>query len=135
LFWCWKQSKDSKKLPLEMILLPLVVFLVSPVSWTTHYVLGVLPLTYLWVRSRRQAAGPSSIDLIVLTGSTVIMGSILPDYTAIALGTPFLLAVMAGWVASAIALLWVGMSMYQSSADDTGCMIATCAELQKKRGV
>jgi hypothetical protein len=116
LFWCWKQSKDSQKLPLEMILLPLVIFLVSPVSWTTHYLLAVLPLTYMWVRLRQQAVGPSNLDLILLTGSTVIMGSALPDRAAVALGTPIQLAVMAGWVASAIALLWVGMSMCRSCA-------------------
>jgi hypothetical protein len=134
LFWCWRQSKESKKLPVEMILLPLVIFLVSPFSWTTHYALAVLPLTSMWVRLRQQAVGPSSLDLILLTASTVFIGSVVPDRAAVALGTTVQLAVMAGWVASAMALLWVGMSMYRSGGEETEHLIATYAELQSTRG-
>jgi hypothetical protein len=116
LTWYWKQRRDSKGLMFEIVLLPLVVLLVSPLSWTYHYVLAVLPLTYLWSRSREQAVAVSKLDLILLTGSTLTLGSALPDYVARALGPSGELLVMGAWVAATVTLVWVGMRMYGSCA-------------------
>lgn len=116
LFWCWKQRKDSKALPFELIVLPLVVLLLSPTSWTNHYVLAVPALAYLWVRLRTQPARASNLDLLLLTASTMFIGSVLPDSAVLALGLPFELLVMAGWVAATGAVLWVGMSMDKGRA-------------------
>lgn len=112
--WCWKQRRDSKGLMFELVLLPLVVLLVSPLSWTYHYVLAVMPLTYFWSRSREEAMAVSKLDLILLTGSTLTLGSALPDYVAGALGPYGQLLVMGAWVAATLALIWVGMRMYES---------------------
>jgi len=119
LTWCWRQRRDSKGLLFEIILLPLIVLLVSPISWTQYYVLAVLPLTYLWLRSREQAVAVSKLDLILLTGSTLTFGSALPEYdVARALGPSGGLLVMGAWVAATLALLWVGMRMYKSCVAD-----------------
>jgi hypothetical protein len=126
LFWCWKQRKDSKALPFELIVLPLVVLLLSPTSWTNHYVLAVPALAYMWVRLRTQPASASNLDLLALAGSTMLIGSVLPDSAVLALGLPFELLVMAGWVAATGALLWVGMNMHKGPAE----RIATGKELE-----
>jgi hypothetical protein len=118
LTWCWRQRKDSKGLVFELVLLPLVVLLVSPLSWTYHYVLAVMPLTYLWLRSREQMVAVSRLDLILLAGSTLTLGSALPDYMAGALGPYGQLSVMGAWVAATLALIWVGMRMYRSCVPD-----------------
>lgn len=114
LIWCWRKRRDSKGLMFEIVLLPLVVLLVSPLSWTQYYVLAVLPLSYLWSRSREQTVAVSKVDLILLAGSTLTFGSALPDYVARALGPYGELFVMGTWVAATLALLWVGMRMYAS---------------------
>jgi len=115
LYWCWRQRKDARGLLFEIILLPLVVLLVSPISWRQYFVLAVLPLTYLWVRSRDQAVAVSKLDLILLTISTLTFGMPLPDYrVARVLGTQLELLVMGAWVGATLALLWVGMRMYKS---------------------
>ena len=116
LFWCWRKSRDSRALVLEATLLPLVVLLVSPISWTQHYVLAVLPLIYLWVRSRDPDARTSRLDLILLACCTLLFGSALPDYGARVLGTVAELLLMGGWVAGTIAVIVVGMRMSQSWA-------------------
>ena len=56
----------------------------------------------------------SKLDLILLTGSTLTLGSALPDYVAGALGPYGQLLVMGAWVAATLALIWVGMRMYES---------------------
>jgi hypothetical protein len=73
-----------------------------------------LPLTYLWSRSREQAVAVSRLDLILLTLSTLILGSAVPDFVAPTLGPSGELLVMGAWVAATLALLRVGMRMYGS---------------------
>jgi hypothetical protein len=114
LFWCWRKRQNSRGLIFELALLPLVVLLISPVTWSHHYVIAVLPLTYLWVRPREEAAVVSKLDLILLASSTLTFGSALPEFIARAFGAPGELFVMGGWVAATVALLWVGMRMYGS---------------------
>jgi hypothetical protein len=117
LFWCWRQRKDSKALSFELILLPLIILLFSPYCWTLYYVLAIPILIHMWVRSRAPSANSTNLDLILLTASTMLIGSILPDAAALALGLRFELLLMGGWVAATGALMWVGMSMYKESAE------------------
>ena len=119
LLWCWKQRRGPQGLLFEVILLPLIVLLVSPMTWLQYYVLAVLPLTYLWTRAREEAGAVSRLDLIFLAGSTLILGSSsrgLEHHLAQAIGAPFELLVMGVWVATTLALVWVGMRMYKSCA-------------------
>jgi hypothetical protein len=118
LYWCWRKRKDSIGLTFEMILLPLVVLLVSPFSWPQHFVLSMMPLTYLWVHSRGKVAGASRLDLILLAGGTLTLGCVLPDYAGRALGSPGALLIMGAWVVATLAILWVGMRMYESCVAD-----------------
>jgi hypothetical protein len=120
LFWCWRKSKDSKRLIFEITLLPVLVLLVSPISWSQYYVLAVLPLTFLWLRSREQAGDASKLDLILLAGITLAFGSALPDCLALVLGTPGELLLMGAWVAATMILLWVGMRMDRSCIPGRG---------------
>ncbi len=118
LFWCWRKRRDSRGLVFQMILLPFVVLLVLPINWSHNYVISLVPLTFLWVRSREHAAAISKVDLILLTAATLILGSGVPDYLARAVGPLGELLVMGAWIAAALALIAVGVRLYGS------CVIA-----------
>ena len=116
LFWCWRTSRDSRALVFEVTLLPLVVLLVSPMSWTQYYVLAVLPLIYLWMRSREFHAGSSHRGLILLAGCALLFGSAVPDHFAQVLGPAAELWLIGGWVAGTLTAIGVGMRMGKSWA-------------------
>ena len=111
LFWCWRKRRDAKGLVEELVLLPLVYLLAAPFSWVNHFALAVLPLTYLWAKSREanllrtghalsQHAGPGD-------RTPHVHGSIF------ALASPYLIIVaIALWPAATCAIIWVGMRMY-----------------------
>jgi hypothetical protein len=114
LFWCWRKRRDSRCLVLEITLLPLIVLLISPISWSQYWVLAVLPLVFLWVHSRRQSMAASRLDLIILTCGTLIVGATAPEYyIVLALGTAGALLIMGSWVLATLGFLWVGMRMYE----------------------
>lgn len=117
LLWCWRQRKDSQALPVELILLPVIILLLSPFSWTGHYVLALPVLVNLWVRLRAQVGSASNLDLVLLTGSTMLIGSVLTDSCVLALGLHFELLVMACWVAATWALVWVGLTTLKGHVD------------------
>jgi hypothetical protein len=112
LLWCWRRSADSISLIVEMTLLPLAVLLISPMSWGQYWVLTILPLTHLWLRTRERYLQVSRLDLVLLTTATLIFGSAVPEFVAQAIGPYAEVAVMGAWVASTLAILWVGMRMY-----------------------
>ena len=111
-YWCWRKSKDAQGLAHELTLLPLVFLLVSPWSEHHHYLLAILPLTYLWAKSRE--AG-THLEIAVLTLSTLIVGTVIPDYVATSI--PWARSLWAVidvglWPAATLALIWIGMRMY-----------------------
>ncbi len=108
---CWRKSRSSGQLLLELSLLPLVVLLISPLSWPQHYVLALLPLVVLWTRARQRAASVSKLELALLACCTLLLGSALPEFAARALGPAAELLLMAAWVAATFALLFVGMRL------------------------
>lgn len=119
LVWCWKKNKGSRGLVNELALLPLVYLLVSPFSWGHHFVLAVLPLTYLWLRSRESRVAATRIEIVFLALGTLVFGISLPDDAAIALHMSFLGVVVIGlWATATMGLTWVGMSTYE---DRTRC--------------
>ena len=114
IFWCWRKRKDAKGLIDELILLPLVYLLAAPFSWAHHFVLAVLPLTYLWAKAREA----TSAELVALYLSTLVLGTELPMYVAAYSpgGSPHLIIVaIALWPAATCAIIWVGMRMYVRS--------------------
>jgi hypothetical protein len=111
LFWCWRKRNDAGNFTAEIVLLPVVILLISPLSWPQHYVITVLPLTFLWIRAREPQTGVSNFDLALLAFCTLTFGSALPEFIARALGAPAELLLMAAWVAATVALLWVGVRM------------------------
>ena len=115
IFWCWQKRKDAKGLVDELILLPLVYLLAAPFSWPHHFILAVLPLTYLWAKARQA----TTAELVALYLSTMVLGTELPMY--IAAYSPwanpkFIIVATALWPAATCAIIWVGMRMYARSA-------------------
>jgi alpha-1,2-mannosyltransferase len=113
-FWCWRKRKDAKGLVDELILLPLVYLLAAPFSWPHHFILAVLPLTYLWAKAREA----TSAELVALYLSTMVLGTELPMY--IAAYSPWanpklIIVATALWPAATCAIIWVGMRMYVRS--------------------
>jgi hypothetical protein len=114
LFWCWRKRRDDKGLIDELILLPLIYLLAAPFTWAHHYVLAILPLTYLWAKAREA----TSAELVVLSLSTLLLGTELPMYIAAysPWGSSFLIMLaIALWPAATCALIWVGTRMYLRS--------------------
>jgi hypothetical protein len=114
IFWCWRKRKDSKGLTDELILLPLVYLLAAPFSWDNHFVLVILPLTYLWAKAREATSG----ELVALYFGTLALGTDLPMYVAAysPWASPNLIIVaIALWPAATCATIWVGMRTYLRS--------------------
>ncbi len=108
LYWCWRKRRDAKGLVDELILLPLVYLLAAPFSWPHHFVLAILPLTYLWMKTRDGTA----LEPAVLYLCTLAIGTELPTYIAAytSLGSPgLIIAAIAIWPIATGALLWLGM--------------------------
>jgi alpha-1,2-mannosyltransferase len=113
-FWCWKRRKDAKGLIDELILLPLVYLLAAPFSWPHHFVLALLPLTYLWAKAREATTS----ELVALHLSTLALGTELPmelaAYSPWA-GPHLTILAIAVWPAATFATIWVGVRMYVRS--------------------
>jgi len=110
IFWCWRKRRDAKGLIDELILLPLIYLLAAPFSWPHHFVLAILPLTYLWAKAREATSG----ELVALYLSTLVLGTELPMYIAAysPVAGPYLIIVaIALWPAATCAVIWVGMRM------------------------
>jgi hypothetical protein len=110
LFWCWRRRKDAKGLVDELILLPLIYLLAAPFSWPHHFVLAVLPLTYLWAKAREA----TSSELVALCLGTLALGIELPMYLAAYspwAGPRLIVLAIALWPAAICAIIWVGMRM------------------------
>jgi len=114
IFWCWRKRRDAKGLVDELILLPLVYLLAAPFSWSDHFVLALLPLTYLWAKAREATTG----ELVALCLSTLALGTELPMYVAAytsAGGPNLIILAIALWPTATCAIIWVGMRMYLRS--------------------
>jgi hypothetical protein len=116
LFWCWKKSKDGQGLIEELILLPLFYLLLAPFSWDHHFVLAVLPLTYIWARSRKA----TDAEMVLLSLSTLALSTTL--LIDLAWDSPwarplFIILAIALWPAATSVIIWVGMRMYRRSRE------------------
>jgi hypothetical protein len=110
IFWCWRKRKDARGLIDELILLPLIYLLAAPFSWPHHFVLAILPLTYLWAKAREATSG----ELFALYLGTLALGTELPMYLAAfsPVASSYLIIVaIAFWPAATGAIIWVGMRM------------------------
>jgi alpha-1,2-mannosyltransferase len=114
IYWCWRKRRDAKGLTDELILLPLIYLLTAPFTWAHHYVLAILPLTYLWAKVR-EVTRP---ELVALSLGTLALGTELPMYSAAfsPWASPYLIIVaIALWPAATCAIIWVGMRLYLRS--------------------
>lgn len=119
LYWCWRKRRDSRGLAIQILLLPLIVLLISPISWEQNFFFAMPILAYLWARSREPAVKASTLDLILLTVSTLTFSSTLMEFHLPGrLGTPGDLSIMGLWIAATLAIVTVGMRMYGSLIAD-----------------
>jgi hypothetical protein len=109
--------KRDESLIYHLILLPLVILLVSPLSWMQYFVLAFPPLLILWQHSRTQRWRESRITLIALTCSTIIIGAPLPEYRVVTtIGMQFAMLPLGIWVFATAALLIAGMQIFSYAA-------------------
>jgi alpha-1,2-mannosyltransferase len=116
IYWCWRRRKDAKGLVEELVLLPLVYLLAAPFSWPHHFILALLPLTYLWVKAREA----TTAELVALYLSTLVIGTELPMYLAAysPWANPKLIIVATAlWPAATCAMIWVGLRTYVRSRE------------------
>jgi len=114
IFWCWRKRKDAQGLIDELVLLPMVYLLAAPFSWPHHFLLAVLPLTYLWAKAREA----TSAELVALYLGTLALGTELPMYLAAfsPVASSYLIIVaIALWPVATCAIIGVGMRMYLRS--------------------
>jgi hypothetical protein len=97
-------------------MLPLVYLLAAPFSWPHHFILALLPLTYLWVKAREA----TTAELVALYLSTLVIGTELPMYLAAysPWANPMLIIVATAlWPAATCAIIWVGLRTYVRSQE------------------
>jgi alpha-1,2-mannosyltransferase len=112
--WCWKKSRGPQGLVHELALAPLLYLLISPVSWTHHFILALVPLVYLWMKSQGARLGATVGEIAVLAVASLVFGVAAPTYLAGGLNNSILYLFVIGlWVLATVALLCVGMSMYK----------------------
>jgi hypothetical protein len=117
--WCWKKSRGSQGLVHELALAPLLYLLTSPVAWTHHFILALVPLVYLWMKSQDTRVEVSSSESAVLVAVTLVLGTAAPNYLAGGLNNSVLYTlVMGSWVLATLALIGVGMKMYARCLPD-----------------
>jgi hypothetical protein len=84
LFVFYRKNKTVSQLPYELAFLALLSLFISPVSWRNHYVLALLPLIYVWIRSRNYNLDWQPANLAILAAATLAMGTPFPDYVIVA---------------------------------------------------
>jgi Glycosyltransferase family 87 len=111
--WCWKKTRGPKGLVHELALAPLLYLLTSPVADTHHFILALVPLIYLWMKSQDTRVSASSGETAVLVAASLVFGVAALSYLAGGVNNSILyLFVMVLWVLATMALIWGGMSMY-----------------------
>jgi hypothetical protein len=100
LFYVWRKNKTASSLLHELAVLSLVSLIVSPVTWGHHYVLAVIPLIYLWVKSSETWQ-----NLIILAASTGVIGTVFLQYLVEGLRNPTLDVALSSLVPFATLLL------------------------------
>jgi hypothetical protein len=84
LFYFWRRTRGTSAITYELTVLALLPLVISPVVWRHHFLLALLPLIFLWFRSRDDWR-----DSLVLAASTLAMGTVFVDYIIVAVRVPF----------------------------------------------
>ncbi len=74
LYWNARRLQDATE---SLVLMALITLLVSPITWTHHYALAVLPLLYLWVVAWESSRAVFYATVFV----TLLIGTNLALYT------------------------------------------------------
>jgi hypothetical protein len=97
----------------------LIYLLVSPLAWDAHYILALIPLVYLWMKSQDTRIGASPGKIAILAGSTLLFGVTAPSHLAGGLNSfVVFLFLLSLWIVADLALIWVGMSLYAPCTGD-----------------
>lgn len=102
LFYFWRRTRGTSAITYELTVLALLALVISPVAWRHHFLLALLPLIFLWFRSRDDWR-----DSLVLAVSTLAMGTVLVDYVIVAVRVPFVDLLLAALLPGTNILLFI----------------------------
>jgi hypothetical protein len=85
LFFFWYVNKTDSQIYTEVFLLLLWSILFSPVALAYNYLLALMPLVFAWIHPLAQKT--SAFQLMLLSASTFMIFSILPNYAAYLTGS------------------------------------------------
>jgi hypothetical protein len=108
LFYFWWKNKTATSLIHELAVLSLVMLIISPITWGHHYVLALVALIYLWMKSRETWR-----NLIILVLSTEVIGTVFLQYLMEKIRNPALDIAFASLVpVTSLLLLYVLLADY-----------------------
>ncbi len=105
LLYFWKKNKAATDLVYELVVMALVILLISPESFRHHYLVAVLPLLYLWMRSRFGTGKSAVLHWASLAFLTLAIGTVFPDYLITQIRNPLLDLSLSALVPAATLLL------------------------------
>jgi hypothetical protein len=113
LFFFWYVNKTDSQIYIEVFLLLLWSILFSPVALPYNYLLALMPIVFAWIHPSAQRA--STFQLMLLSASTFMIYSILPNYAAY-LTSSFIIqfAMFLVRPAGAILCMWYLMRLLKS---------------------
>jgi len=118
LFYFWKRNKAATNLVYELVVVALVTLLISPESFRHHYLLAILPLLYLWMRSRFWTGRSAVLYCASLAFLTLSIGTVFPDYLITQVRNPLLDLSLSALVPAATMLLaYSSIVVYPHLAD------------------
>ncbi|MFZ0805032.1 MAG: glycosyltransferase family 87 protein [Candidatus Sulfotelmatobacter sp.] len=109
LFYFWKKNRRADALNYELIVFALLAIVISPVTWRHHFLLALLPMIYLWYRSRDDLR-----DSLVLAAATLAIGTVFTDFAIVAIRKPLLDLLLAAIVPiTTFLMLIVALANYE----------------------
>jgi Glycosyltransferase family 87 len=105
LFYFWKKNKSASNLVYELAVMGLVILLISPEAFRHHFVVAILPVLYLWMRSRFGTGRTATLHWAVLAFFTLSIGTVFPDYLITRFRNPLLDLSLSAIVPAATMLL------------------------------
>ena len=83
LLFLWTKNRKANAMTYELIVMALLAVVISPVSWRHHYLLALLPVTYLWYELKDDWR-----DWSLLATVTLAMGTVFIDYAIVVIRKP-----------------------------------------------
>ena len=85
LYYFWRRNRSATGLVYELVAMAVVAIVIAPVAWRHHYLLTLLPLIFLWLRSK-----DAWRDWLVLAIFTLSTGLVFLDYVVVSIRNPLI---------------------------------------------